>query len=98
MAADERVEYVSLAPLFGLNSMDAFLQAVSEGQRCMDCKRPREGFEGAVSFSGQLPHVELAGHLCEPCWQAREALRRLRAEEQSLHPPVLKRMDTAVIE
>ncbi len=97
-ATDHSREHVSLAPLFGQNSMEAFLQALTEGRRCMDCKRERGDLEGAVAFSGQLPFIELVGHLCETCWQAREELRRLRAEGKALHPPVLKRVNASVLE
>ena len=77
-AADQRVEYVSLAPLFGENSMEAFTRALLEDRHCMDCDKELEDFEGYMEFSGQPPYVELIGHFCEACWERWDKVRRYR--------------------
>jgi hypothetical protein len=83
-AVDQRTRYVSLAPLCGQNSMEAFLQALTEKRRCMDCKRAIEDLEGAMAFSGQLPHSAPA--ICvRRAGGAREELRRLRAEGKACY-------------
>jgi hypothetical protein len=61
--------------------MEAFLQALTEDRRCMDCKSEVEAFEGAITFSGQIPYTELTGHLCQACWERREELRQWRAQK-----------------
>ncbi len=68
---------VSLAPLFGEASMAAWHQQLLEERHCMDCKMPIEGLAGAMEF-GTRPR-EWLEHLCETCWQRREALRLSRA-------------------
>jgi hypothetical protein len=45
---------------------------------CMDCKKPLDDEEGTMEFCGQIPHVELIGHLCAPCGTWREVLRQGR--------------------
>ncbi len=44
----------------------------------MDCKESLAADEGTMEFCGQLPHLELIGHLCTPCWERHEAIRRVR--------------------
>jgi hypothetical protein len=78
---DQRVEYVSFAPLFGENSMETFLQALTEDRHCLDCKTAIEALEGGMVFGGHPPGVELIGHLCDDCWEWRERVRRLRHEK-----------------
>ncbi len=76
----QQTEYVSLTPLFDNNSMEAWIQALLEDRRCMDCKIELAECEGTTEFRGRLPQVELVGNLCEECWEQREAIRRLRNE------------------
>jgi hypothetical protein len=76
MANTEQREHISLAPLCGENSLEAWVQSLTENQRCMDCKAEIEGFAGAIVFSGQLPQTKLVGHWCEACWKRREEVRR----------------------
>ncbi len=77
-ATEQRDEYISLAPLFGENSMEAWTRALLEGRRCMDCKAEIEGLGGAMVFCGRPPQVDLVGHVCEACWERREEVRRYR--------------------
>ena len=72
---EQKTEYVSLAPLFGENSMEAFERALLENRHCMDCKTVMEDFEGMMVMRGQPPHVELVGHLCDACWVRQEEMR-----------------------
>ena len=69
-------QYVSLAPLCGENSMEAWTHALLENRRCMDCKVELAEEAGTAEFRGQIPHVEFIGHLCQPCWDRREEARR----------------------
>jgi len=71
-------ESVSLAPLFGENSMETWTRTLLEKRRCMDCKVEIEDLDGAMVFRGELPHVELVGHLCEVCRERREGIRLYR--------------------
>jgi hypothetical protein len=68
----------SLAALFGEQSMEAWLARLLDDRRCMDCKTPIDGLDGAMVFRGRLPQVDLEGHLCPQCWEWREVLRRSR--------------------
>ena len=78
MANTEPREHVSLAPLCGENSMEAWTHALLEDRRCRDCKAEIEGFAGALVFAGQLPQTDLVGHWCEACFERREEVRRYR--------------------
>jgi len=60
-------EGVSLAPLFGENSMLTWTRALLEDRYCMNCGDEIEGLAGTMEFRGQPPQVELVGHLCEAC-------------------------------
>jgi hypothetical protein len=68
----------SLAAPFGENSMEAWLHRLLDERRCMDCKATIEEFDGAMVFRGQLPQIDLEGHLCPRCWGWREVLREGR--------------------
>jgi hypothetical protein len=78
MANTEQREHVSLAPLCGENSLEAWVQSLTENRRCMDCKAEIEGFAGAMVFSGQLPQTDLVGHRYEACFERHEEVRRYR--------------------
>lgn len=67
-------ESVSLATLFGENSMWAWTRALLEERRCMDCKVVLDDCEGTTEFRGQPPYVELIGHLCDRCLKRRNAV------------------------
>ena len=59
-------------------SMEAWIETFLDDRHCMDCKVPLAEGEGTMEFRGQLPHLDLVGHLCTPCWKRREAIRRVR--------------------
>lgn len=69
-------ESVSLAALFGENSMWAWTRALLEERRCMDCDAELDDCEGTTEFQGLPPYVDLIGHLCEVCLKRRKAASR----------------------
>ena len=78
-----RAKYVSLAPLFGENSVEAWTRTLLEDRRwCRDCKAEIAGFGGAMEFRGRPPHLELVGHLCKGCWERREEVQRYHAQKE----------------
>jgi len=72
----------SLASLFGANSREAWVHTLLERKKCMDCKEPLAADEGTIEFCGQPPHLELIGHRCTPCWERRDAIRRVRQAQR----------------
>src|SRR3989442_13466400 len=81
-------EYVSLAPLFGENSVEAWTRTLLEDRRwCRDCKAEIAGFGGAMEFRGRPPHLELVGHLCKGCWERRGGGERLHAPKKKRRFP-----------
>ena len=76
-ATEQRDEYISLAPLFGENSMEAWTRTLLE-EHGLDCQAEIEGRGGTMVFCGRPPQVDLVGHVCEACWERREEVRHYR--------------------
>jgi hypothetical protein len=71
-------ESVSLAPLFGENSMLTWTQALLEDRFCMNCRNEIDGLAGAMVCRGWISQVDLVGHLCEICRKHPEAVKYYR--------------------
>ena len=60
-----------------VESMEEWIRTVLEEGRCMDCTVTLDEGDRTLEFRGSLPHHECVGHLCTPCWERRETLRRM---------------------